>query len=294
MGCISSKPLTSQENYYADRSNATPNPRESGQSRSAADRTPSVPHGLLARTSQSNQAGNLAGRAGLDLLRSLSGNSLEREKQALISRVESEGANFRITPEERADFKSAWLSMHSRDYPSPEASWTRSTEYMDSLKRDHPELQNMHAAELLAIREWTGDDYKTLRDVFEHGSVVTAEALAWAKALISALHSLPGSYNHHGTVYTGRNETQDWARSNCRAGQRTVNRRFFSSSAANFGAFDFPVSFQTKSRNGKRISLFSYQRSEAEVLFPPGTKFQVSEVVHRPDGRSVVHQREVG
>ncbi|WP_258007211.1 ADP-ribosyltransferase domain-containing protein, partial [Xanthomonas citri] len=107
----------------------------------------------------------------------------------------------------------------------------------------------------------------------------TAHGLAFAKCIISALHSLPEEYSYQGTVFTGENQLTNWVAERYQEGRETTDRRFFATSETKEASWQATsIEWETNSVNGKRISMFSERQDEEEVLFPPGTRFLVNRI----------------
>ncbi len=85
----------------------------------------------------------------------------------------------------------------------------------------------MKDEDMMALRAWTiTPDYQIVQDVLEDGHTPSVEGLAYAKCLLSGLHSLPDSYTHRGTVFTGEDQSDAWVQARHSEGQTVTNLRF--------------------------------------------------------------------
>lgn len=237
----------------------------------------SSPHGLSALASP-NASGSMAPRAQVGLVK-LNTHKLEEQKQQLLERIKREGPDFRTTAEERAQFKTAFMTLWGNERPDMRHWWDATMRQMEQMKRQRPELKDVKVEDLVALKAWTTDDYEAVQDVLDRGTTPTAQGLAFAKCIVSALHSLPASYSHQGTVFTGEDQLPEWVADRHQEGETKLNRRFFATSETREGAWPgMAVEWETVSRRGKRISMFSDRPAEKEVLFPPGTQFRVDRI----------------
>ncbi|MCS4510955.1 type III secretion system effector XopAI [Xylophilus ampelinus] len=251
-------------------------------SRSASSSNCSTPEGLSPRASFL-AGGNIAPRAALSRLPSFSHAELQAEKRRVMERIQGEGVHFRSTQEDRDQFKLAYLSQHDNDIDE----WETNAWDLDSLKYSSPELAHMPIEDMIALRAWTiTPDYQIVQDVLEANAPCSVEGLAYAKCIVSALHSLPDSYSHQGTVFTGEDQSDQWVRQRYKQGDTVTNLRFFATSETKEAAWQGKrVEWETDSQSGKRISKFSFIKDEQEVLFPPGTQFKIDRIErssHRP------------
>ncbi len=209
-----------------------------------------------------------------------------------MNRVLSEGSNFRSSSEERAEFKAAYFAKYGRE--DAEYMWNETAEIMASVKADDSNLEHVELDDLVALRMWTTGEYIDVQDVLESTHTPKPIGLAQAKLLISALHSLPDTYTHTGaTVYTGEDQPAQWVQARYSEGKTAVNRRFFATSETKEGAWqNMPVEWETQSLSGKRISAFSANPNEKEVLFPPGTRFKTDRIEPFDGNRIKIHQSE--
>lgn len=227
-------------------------------------------------------------------MNSSSPRALIEQKNQLLRRIASEGSNFRTTSQERADFKAAFLAKHDDGHGSAEYVWKETAKIMRSVQKSDPALKDMKIEDLIALRAWTGGDYLVVQDVLDTGSTPSAIGLAFAKPLISAIHALPESYVHTGTVYTGESQTAAWVHARHRVGEVSTSQRFFATAATKEGAWqNMSVDWETQSLRGKQISSFSSNPGEQEVLFPPGTQFETHMIDEQSEpGKIKIYQSE--
>lgn len=234
-------------------------------------------HALAPRPpSGTGSAAGMAPRQALGAFAPASPRTLAAERDQLLQRIQDEGARFRSTSEDREEFKAAYFAKYGSD---AEYMWNETAALMEDVRRSDPALRQMEIADLIALRIWTTGDYVDVQDVLETSGQPNATGLAHARPLLSALHSLPDSYTHTGPVFTGEDQSAAWVRARHREGQVAVNQRFFATSETREGAWqNMPVEWETASLRGKRISAFSANPREKEVLFPPGTLFRTDSV----------------
>ncbi len=260
-------------------------------SRSASSSNCSTPEALSPRNS-SFAGASIAPRRPLSRLPSFSHAELQTEKRKVIQRIQSEGVHFRSTQEDRDQFRLAFLSQHDGNIDD----WETNAWDLENMKYSSPELAHMAIEDMIALRAWTiTPDYQIVQDVLEADQTPSVEGLAYAKCIVSALHSLPDSYTHQGTVFTGEDQSDQWVRQRFREGQTVTNMRFFATSETKEAAWQGKrVEWETSSHSGKRISKFSFIKEEQEVLFPPGTQFKVDRI-ERSSNRPIIkiHQSEV-
>ncbi|MEF9417643.1 MULTISPECIES: type III secretion system effector XopAI [Xanthomonas] len=279
MGLCSSKPSVvgspvagSPEHYLTHTAEQT---TPSTPSSPEAPMSPSL-HGLVAlgspRASSSPRP--------LSPLVELNTSDLIKQKKQLWQRVQHDGAQFRSTPEERKQFKTALITLWGEQYrPERQQRWNGMMQRMAQMKWNHPELKYMATEDLVALQAWTTDDYEVVQDVLEKEARPTAHGLAFAKCIISALHSLPEEYSYQGTVFTGEDQLPDWVSERYQERSITTDRRFFAASETKNASWQgMAVEWESNSTTGKRISMFSERPNEQEVLFPPGTRFQVTRI----------------
>lgn len=182
-----------------------------------------------------------------------------------------EGNTFRTTPKDRADFVSAFKRHHRHN-----GDWLYNLhkEKIEEIKRAHPEVAHIPTEDLIALRGWTSEDYRMLRDALDNPkpSMQLDIVLPYVKAIISAYHALPDSFIYSGPVYTVRTRNKKWIERRYQVGEIIHDWQILSASKNKYtNLYGNNINFETLSIYGKDISLFSESPSEEEVLFIPGT-----------------------
>ncbi|AMV00747.1 type III secretion system effector XopAI [Xanthomonas citri] len=272
--CVSKPSVAGSPEHYAARAKAQATP--STPSSPEASMSPSL-YGLASLGSPRASSS----RRPLSPLVELNTSDLVKQKKQLWQRIQHDGSQFRTTPEERKQFKTAFITLPSeQSRQQRQQRWNEMKQRMAELQRIHPELEHMATEDLVALQAWTADDdYQIVQNVLEKYESPTAHGLAFAKCIISALHSLPEEYSYQGTVFTGENQLTNWVAERYQEGRETTDRRFFATSETKEASWQATsIEWETNSVNGKRISMFSERQDEEEVLFPPGTRFLVNRI----------------
>lgn len=202
-------------------------------------------------------------------------------KANLKARIRTQGADFRTTSAERAEFKQAFIThvgrarlMHG-ELDTPQKVYASYAAEVEKVKQVHPDVAHIPTEDLVALKAWTSVHYEVVQDALE-GDKVPANPLgpSYAKAIVSALNALPQSFAYQGTVYTGEDQLPQWVHERYEVGAESTNWRFFATAQTREGAWQGrTVEWETQSLQGKCIALFSHHAHEQEVLFPPGTRF---------------------
>ncbi|WOB51992.1 ADP-ribosyltransferase [Xanthomonas hydrangeae] len=271
--CVSKPSVAGSPEHYA--AHATEQAAPSTPSSPEASMSPSL-YGLASLGSPRASSS----RRPLSPLMELNTSDLVKQKKRLWQRIQHDGRQFRTTPEERKQFKTALITLRGeKSRTQRQQQWNGMMQRMAQMKRNHPELEHMATEDLVALHAWTTDDYDVVQDVLEKEATPTAHGLAFAKCIISALHSLPEEYSYQGTVFTGEDQFPDWVSERYQEGSITTDRRFFATSETKNASWQgMAVEWESNSTTGKRISMFSERPNEQEVLFPPGTCFQVTRI----------------
>lgn len=220
-------------------------------------------------------------------------------KADLKARIAAQGADFRTSSAEREEFKQAFLAHVGRarlthgNLNTPQKVYESYAADVEKIKRTHPEVAHIPTEDLVALRAWTSAHYEVVQDALDGDKVPPNPlGLSYAKAIISALNALPESFIYRGTVYTGEDQSPQWVRERHAVGATATDWRFFATAQTREGAWQGRnVEWETLSHQGKCIALFSHHEHEKEVLFPPGTRFQTTDIdaigtVTRADGRT--------
>lgn len=210
------------------------------------------------------------------------------EVAQLRRRLVEAGESFRTTPEERASFVAVFKQYHAE---VGEKTYNEYRAKIETIKADHPELAHIPTDDLIALRGWTSGDYILVQDALDTPKAdQIVDPLPYLKAIISAYHALPESYIYTGTVYTGEFQTGDWVNQRYKAGKTRVDWRIFATSETEAAKWQgLNVNWETQSRRGKRIALFSERPEELEVMFVPPTWHKNTLLQVKPDTANSAH-----
>lgn len=154
----------------------------------------------------------------------------------------------------------------------------------DGSTRDIP------AGELIAIYGYTEDDYKPINEALRSQDPARLREYApQIEAMKAGLARLP---DFAGVVFR-RTWLGPVDLAHYRAGGTVTERGFTSATAATYLEYSGNVHYVIRSRKGKDISRIANTASEKEVLFPPGTRFKVSQVDRDPGGVTKIYMSEV-
>ncbi|MFE9577856.1 ADP-ribosyltransferase [Nocardia sp. NPDC006044] len=157
-------------------------------------------------------------------------------------------------------------------------------------KRDPTPAELLDDVDRAALWEYTGPEAEVLNYMLRHepGNLNRAQQLR-VEEITKALDKLP---DYQGTVTRRVNlDADDLARYT--DGKSITEPAFTSSSRHPDAAFNRPVEFQIYSEHGKSVEQFARKPEELEVLFRPGTTFDVLKQ-HPPDanGRIIIEMIE--
>jgi hypothetical protein len=216
-------------------------------------------------------------------------------KAELKQRMADQGPAFRTSPEEREEFRQAFLFQAQSDVP-PRLRATQgeqARQALDGLMADvariqleHPGVRHIPAEDLAALCAFTGNHRALVEDALR-GEALPANplGLSFAKGVVSALHALPEAYTHQGTVFTHADATADMARASHQPGQTRTEWQFLAASQAReTGSQAGHVAWHTDAVDAKNIAAFSKHPLDQELLFPPGTRFKTTGVAHAKAG----------
>lgn len=177
-----------------------------------------------------------------------------------------------------------------RKYAGKVESGTLSTMNAQQRRMGLPELT---AEEAAAIRSYTGNTYRTLNNALRSGSYASDLHLqAYVDAAQHGLAKMPKYVGRSARGMTfGEAELKN-ALATYRKGAVVEDSAFVSSSYGEQAAFGGNVFLQINGRTGVNISSFSKYGGEREVLFMPGTRFRVDDVV-QSNGRYTITVTEV-
>jgi hypothetical protein len=157
------------------------------------------------------------------------------------------------------------------------ANYDRHAEVIHDIVANHPEFAGIPENDLVGIRGYTTNDYyRTMNEALRTGDqAVIDQYAAHARSAVSGLNQLPP---HEGVVFRGINfESAGEAKQVADAyvpGTVYEEPAFFSTDVAK--SFEGNVQFEVRSTNGRYVyDLSASNLTEEEVLFPPGTRFNV-------------------
>jgi hypothetical protein len=204
-----------------------------------------------------------------------------RNPSSLERRVSESNKGYRSTPEIKKQFREFFGKTRYSKYAKE----------VEALKLKYPELKDIPTEDLVAVRGYTSNDYSMLNKALRSGDPAELERLhAYIKTAESGLSQLP---SHQGAVFRGTNLSSE-AALKYKPGQPVTEEFFFSTSAERSSAFPGNTKYYVNSANGKRVEFLSEFPHEREVLFPPGTKFDVISVQVNPStGQREIFMNEI-
>jgi len=168
--------------------------------------------------------------------------------------------------------------------------YQRGVQFAKFAKADHPELfKNLSEAEIVAVWGYTTSDYGMLNSALRSKDPnKVAEVQAYIKAASSGLAKMPG---WEGESFRGTSLPEE-VLAKYKPGEVITEEAFTSSAATRDAKFDGNTEFVIQGKTGRDVSGVSEYADEKEILFAPGTKFEVTskEVVN---GKTVIKLREV-
>lgn len=173
-----------------------------------------------------------------------------------------------------------------------EARYAESAREVEKVKAMRPELKDIPTEDLVAIRGYTSQDYEVLNPALRNNDVSQLKRLEpYIKCAESGLSQLP---SHVGTVFRGTNLTADQAAKYAEVGKVVTEPHFFSTSEVMGRAFPGNTKYVINSVQGKDVSYLSEIAGEKEILFRPGTRFEVLAVdIDAKTGTRVIFVDEV-
>lgn len=154
-------------------------------------------------------------------------------------------------------------------------------------------LPELTVEEAAAIRSYTGSAYRVLNEALRSGRYASDPHLqAYVDAAQHGLAKMPKYVGRSARGMNFRQAELEKVLSTYRKGAIVEDSAFVSSSYGEQAAFDGNVFLQINGRTGVNISSFSKYGNEREVLFMPGTRFQVDSVVQF-NGRYTITVTEV-
>ena len=162
----------------------------------------------------------------------------------------------------------------------------------DSNLADGTDSNGLTAADRLAVwiySNFTSNWYQQINAELWSGRP-TAAVLAFAQILNGAINKLPA---HVGSVYRGIKSRDLDALLAVHHYGATVAWPGFTSTTLDRGeAYAGDVLFIIRSQTGRALGLYAHNHTEREILFPSGTRFNVT-FVERDDDTAVIELEEV-
>jgi hypothetical protein len=152
------------------------------------------------------------------------------------------------------------------------------------------DLSVLNPEEIMAIYGYTTEDYNTINPILRDIQPARFDAAAWSKAktdfeqytksLTIGLKKLPA---YTGFVFRGGNLPESVI-ATMRKDKIFTDKAFVSTSFSHGFAGEHQILIEAKGKNGKDVSSFSiFKEAEGEVLFLPGTKFAVKEIIEHAE-----------
>ncbi len=124
----------------------------------------------------------------------------------------------------------------------------------------------------MAIRGYTSNDYRFLNSALRSKEpALLLQHEAYIRCVTSGLNQLP---HRVGTVFRGANLPQSVVDTYIVRAAKT-ELHFISTAYANSTSFPGNVQFTIFFKTGKQVDFISLFHHESEILFRPGTKFQI-------------------
>jgi hypothetical protein len=169
--------------------------------------------------------------------------------------------------------------------------------FREAVLSHHPELANVPPHELLALYGYSADGFAKLNPVLRsQDPALIAPYQQYIDAVVGGLEHMP---TYQGTVYRGINSSNVEARiapylESLQSGEPWVEHGFLSTSIGGVADnYQGNIELVIESTAGHQVQNIAYfGHAEREVLFPPGTAFDVLDV-QMVDGKYVVYLREI-
>jgi hypothetical protein len=161
-------------------------------------------------------------------------------------------------------------------------------------KKRKRRFSGLTGKENTAVRQYTTCSYRKINGQLRRGTRLTQEVKTQVRLILSAMTKRERLPVHRGTVYRG-SRLPPYLMDNLRPGATFCDRGFMSTTKIEkvaFSSMEGAVKFEIESKTGVDISKISSQKHEAEVLFRPGTKFEIVLVVHS-NARLLVTMKEL-
>jgi hypothetical protein len=152
-------------------------------------------------------------------------------------------------------------------------------EAVNAIRAATPQFAKLSIEECLAIRAYTGEAWAGVNAALRGATNPTSVTNALAKSIISGLNKLPG---FSGRLVRSESMAVTEAAARYTPGKTIISEGLLSTSRAGAVAQregNIAIAIQSIGKNGKDISVLSAKAGkEFEVLFPPGTRFNVVKV----------------
>lgn len=181
----------------------------------------------------------------------------------------------------------------SKKYPD---YWTHRNHIKSKVRPYHPEYKHIDTADLVGVRGYTTNDYyKQVNTALRNGDHATVKKYEPnIKTAVSGLNDLP---RYQGWTVRKINIPEGQPLKDVlgkyKPGTQVQEDTFTSTTAGHTNSFPGNVVMHIKSRNGHPIQYLSEFPTEGEVLFGPGTRYNVSDRWQDPvDGKWHVKMSE--
>jgi len=171
--------------------------------------------------------------------------------------------------------KETGQSSRFKDFSSELVSKTNSRD-PDTFAEVAGNVYHLDRVELAALKNYTSHGYMVVNQALRKGGSEATKVAPYCRVLQEALKKLP---NYSGKVYRGASLPPE-VRARYTVGATIEDSAFTSTSvipeiAQKFGLDDY---FEIQSKSGRLVHGVSASMSEAEILFPPGSRFKVKQI----------------
>ncbi|UGL62851.1 putative minor head protein [Xanthomonas phage MET13-T1] len=154
-------------------------------------------------------------------------------------------------------------------------------------------LQELTAEEVAAVKAYTGNTYRVLNNALRAGKYSSDPHLqAYVDAAQHGMSKMPKFQGVSSRGMTFNDSQLKAMLSTYRKGVVVEDSAFVSSSYGEQAAFSGNVYMRINGKTGVNVSQYSYYKTEREVLFMPGTRFRVDDVVQQ-NGKYIITVTEV-
>lgn len=185
--------------------------------------------------------------------------------------------------EQRQQFRQIFTEQRYNEYANK----------VEAAKMKMPEIKDIPTEDLVAIKGYTSEDYEMLNPALRNSDEKELNRLnPYIKVAESGLSQLP---SYKGIIYRGvdLDKYPELVRK-YNVGEVITEKAFTSSSIVKERAFNKDTLMIIESKTGKDVSFLSDYPDEKEILFKPGTRFEVEKVYRdRETGKRVIRLKEV-